>query len=146
MSAEIGARIRRARLERGFKGVEVARQVGIGRSYYSLIESGQRGFSAELLSKIAQALGVSCSELCGETAPASDTSARTGKHLRKLNRGRARRSLRPMLGDQTDDAVDMLELWLEAPEEMKQLLTEKAEQARAGRASKRGKEAGGRAA
>ncbi|MFE9747589.1 helix-turn-helix domain-containing protein [Saccharothrix saharensis] len=65
--AEIGARVRMIRRRRGLSLEVVAGRAGIGKSYLSMLENGQRQFERRgLLEGIAQALDCSVADLTGQ--------------------------------------------------------------------------------
>ena len=133
MTPDIGERIRAIRLEKGMMLVTLAGQVGISKGYLSLLECGKRNFSAELVRRVATALDVSIGALYGETdwRDEVDPAPADGKHLRRISRKSMRTRLRPLLRARTNEAVDLLELFLDAPEEARLLLKEKAGKAQA---------------
>jgi len=59
----VGARIRDLRLEKGLSQEELALAAGLDRSYIGGVERGERNIAVMNLKKIANALGVSLSEL-----------------------------------------------------------------------------------
>jgi transcriptional regulator with XRE-family HTH domain len=59
----IGVNIKRLREQRGMKQNEIADLIGMHRSNYSKIESGQREISIAALDKIAQYFNISLDEL-----------------------------------------------------------------------------------
>ena len=63
----IGQRIKRYREDRGMSATQLAEKAKLSKSYISELESGEttRGPSAEVLYRIAQALGVAMSDLLG---------------------------------------------------------------------------------
>ena len=63
--AEVGARLKRARAQRGVTLTELAAATGISKSTLSRLEAGQRKPSLELLLPIAQAHQVPLDELVG---------------------------------------------------------------------------------
>jgi transcriptional regulator with XRE-family HTH domain len=63
--AEVGARLRRVRTQRGITLTELATATGISKSTLSRLESGQRKPSLELLLPIAQAHRIPLDELVG---------------------------------------------------------------------------------
>jgi transcriptional regulator with XRE-family HTH domain len=127
MTSDIGERIRAIRLEKGMMLVTLAGEVGISKGYLSLLECGKRNFSAERVREIAAALEVSVGALYGETDWRDEVEPQEpkGKHLRRISRKSMRTRLRPLLRARTNKAVDLLELWLEAPEEARRLLEER---------------------
>lgn len=56
----VGSRIKYAREKRGFSRDTFADEIGISSKFLYEIESGSRDFSAEVLSKLARCLSVSC--------------------------------------------------------------------------------------
>lgn len=72
---KIGSNIKRIRIAKGVKAVEIAKALGVSRSKISLIESGERGLRPEELQAIAIFLNVPTSELYGE-APQTTASER----------------------------------------------------------------------
>ena len=144
MTKDIAERIKAIRLQKGIKAITVSRDVGISKGFYSLLENGKRNLSALNVRKISQALDVPVGMLFGEVPmPAADDSGKPArKHLRSINKNTLGRRLRPVLGARTDEAVDLLELWLEDPKEAKKLAKGKAVRAKAGRKPKGGTGAG----
>lgn len=59
----LGEALRRLRSEQGLSLREVARQVGIGASMLSQIETGSKGTSTKRLRRLAKVLGVSVGDL-----------------------------------------------------------------------------------
>ena len=128
MTSDIAERIRTIRLQKGIKAITVARDVGISKGFFSLLENGKRNLSAQHVRNIAQALDVPAGMLYGEVQmpPSNDAEKPKRKHLKPVNRNTLGRRLRPVLGPKTDEACDLLEVWLEAPQEARRLLEEKA--------------------
>ncbi len=65
----IAKRIKEIRKEKGISQLELANKLGFSQAYIAMIEKGKRDIDTELLNKIAQALGVSVSELLEERSP-----------------------------------------------------------------------------
>lgn len=63
---QIGRIVRRVRQERGFSQGGLAAAIGISASYLNLIEHDQRGVTASVLIKLAEALGIDLAELSGQ--------------------------------------------------------------------------------
>lgn len=63
---DFGALTRKRRLDLGMAQAELARRVGLARAHISRIECGRRGTRLETAVSIANALGVSLSELLKE--------------------------------------------------------------------------------
>ncbi len=63
---KIGDTVRRLRAARGFSQEGFAQTVSLNRAYYGGIERGQRNVSVVNLKRIAEALGMSLSELFAE--------------------------------------------------------------------------------
>lgn len=58
-----GRRVRELRKERGLSQVALAAKVGIDRSYMGFLERGERNPSLDVITKIAESLGVTPDEL-----------------------------------------------------------------------------------
>jgi transcriptional regulator with XRE-family HTH domain len=70
----IGSRVRRVRTRRGLSLEQAAELAGIGKSYLSKLETGQRRFIRRgLIEDLAQALGCSVADLTGQPYPAVDS-------------------------------------------------------------------------
>lgn len=63
---QVGARIKRLRIEKGFNQVQLAEMVGVDSSLICKIESGRTRGSLSTLEKLAVAFGVSITELFDE--------------------------------------------------------------------------------
>lgn len=72
VSAAVGVRIRRARLERGMSQRELAKMVGVVQAAVSFWECGQRPITVDDLALVAEALGVRRGELLPETSGQGD--------------------------------------------------------------------------
>ena len=59
----MGEKIRKERLKKGIKQIELAKEVGISNTFLSDIETGRGKPSIDTLKKIAVALEINCSEL-----------------------------------------------------------------------------------
>lgn len=141
----ISGRIKSIRERKGLLAKNIAEQVDISRSYYSLMESGQRRIAAERMAEIARALDVPVAELYGESVPRDAGRRRkkaAGKHLKPINGKSLGRRLRPVFGDRTTEAVEILETWWEAPEEIRKVLEERVAPTRPGRQSRRKRRSG----
>lgn len=68
---EIGEKLKRIRLEKGFSVREVGEQIGIHFTYVSKIEKGQKS-SLEVLEKLCDFYGVPISSLFGKEQEVSD--------------------------------------------------------------------------
>ncbi|MDP6778337.1 MAG: helix-turn-helix domain-containing protein [Candidatus Latescibacteria bacterium] len=121
---QIYQRIRALRKAKGVLAKDVAQEIGVSASAYALLETGQRRMRAEHVEKISKALHVSIAELYGETPTQvrKDVKRGKGKHLRLINTPELRERLRPILGDQTDEAVQCFELWIRAPKGLRDAL------------------------
>ena len=71
-----GQRIRQLRLAKGIKAQWVAAQIGVSPSIYHRIESGKQNLSVERAQQIADALGVSITDLL----PQEETRKKGGEH------------------------------------------------------------------
>jgi len=63
ITARFGERLRQLRLRRGWTQVEMAERLGIDRSYISDMERGKKNVCLPTLEVIAQALGLSISQV-----------------------------------------------------------------------------------
>jgi putative transcriptional regulator len=63
ISRRFGARVRELRLERKMRQVDLAEKVGIQEAYLSTIESGKKEPCLEIISMLADGLGVSLRRL-----------------------------------------------------------------------------------
>lgn len=123
MAIEIRKRIRAVRQAKGFTTVEIARQAGISRPYYSQLEGGKRRLSVPHLEKIAAALGVSVSKLYQDEPLEEGRKTRKGsRSLRPVNTPELREKLEPLLGKQTADFIDCYQVWVQSPETFKRKL------------------------
>lgn len=62
-SRDLGDRIRAVRIDRGFTQESFAAQVDLDRSYYGAIERGEHNITVEMLSVVADGLGMRAWEL-----------------------------------------------------------------------------------
>lgn len=60
---QLGKRIRKLRLEKGWSQEQLSFEADLHRTYISHLEQGKRQISVETLCRIAQGLGISSSEL-----------------------------------------------------------------------------------
>ncbi|MDA0748618.1 MAG: helix-turn-helix transcriptional regulator [bacterium] len=125
---EIRTRIRNIREKKGLRARDVAQKVGISRPFYTLLENGNRRLTADLVRKIARALDVSVAQLFGEPAPPPGTPLT----LQPGDLPALRAHLRPLLGNQTNEAVDAMITWLNTAEEDRQVPEEDEEKAEQG--------------
>jgi transcriptional regulator with XRE-family HTH domain len=88
-AASVGRAIRVARTERGWSGKDLARRAGISYSYVSHIEGGRKHPSSPVLVRIAEALGLSPSDLLlrAETSSSVAASSRAGESLNRGGKG-----------------------------------------------------------
>ena len=70
LSTEIGARVRRLRVEAGLSGVKLAAAAGVSQPFLSQLESGRSSVAIATLYRIARALDVQPSDLLPEADPA----------------------------------------------------------------------------
>jgi len=61
---KFGKRVREARLSCGWSQDELAFELDVDRSYVSSLERGQRNPTLKTVAKVAQAFGISISDLC----------------------------------------------------------------------------------
>lgn len=76
---QFGARVKQARIDRGFTQSELASAAAVGANYVPRIERGEMTPSVDSAFRLAQALGVSLDDLCAQGAkrdPVND-AART---------------------------------------------------------------------
>jgi transcriptional regulator with XRE-family HTH domain len=59
----LGANLKRIRIEKSITQVEIAKTLGVDRSFVSNIENGKNNPTLSTIAKLAQALGVSMDEL-----------------------------------------------------------------------------------
>lgn len=82
--SDIGRRVRALREAREWNQSDLARRAGVSNSYINRLESGQHHRPSQAqLAKVAEALGVSASELLGQPASASEDEARELEFLRR---------------------------------------------------------------
>ena len=119
---EVYERIRALREDRGLLAKDVAKQLGVAASTYSLLERGIRRLAAEHVVKIARTLQVSVAELYGEApsgrsrrSVADGKSPQNGKHLRPINTPELREKLLPILGDLTEEVIQHCEMSVTPP-------------------------------
>lgn len=74
MTADIGVRLREARLARGMSLRSVAQAVGVSASLISQVETGKTQPSVSTLYALVNHLGVSMDELMGVTTPMADAA------------------------------------------------------------------------
>lgn len=74
MTADIGVRLREARLQRGMSLRSVAQAVGVSASLISQVETGKTQPSVSTLYALVNHLGVSMDDLMGVAASVSDTA------------------------------------------------------------------------
>ena len=60
---KLGANLKKIRLSRGIKQVEIAKTLGVDRSFVSNIENGKTNPTLSTIAGLAKALGVSTNEL-----------------------------------------------------------------------------------
>lgn len=63
ISAKFGSFIRESREEKGLYQADIAEQIGVSRSYYSLIEAGKRDIYFSLAVKICRTLELDARKL-----------------------------------------------------------------------------------
>lgn len=71
----IGAKVLLLRKSAGLKQEDVARASGISRPFLSLLERGERGWSADLLVTVGTALGVGAAGLLPDPPQANEDRA-----------------------------------------------------------------------
>ena len=118
---EVRERIRLLRAQRGLKSKDLAERIGVSRPQYSLLEGGKRRLRAMHVEKIARALKVSVADLYGEGVAGTGKAAPVVPR-RAINVSALTKRLKPVLGDQAEDAVMCLLLWMERPEGLRKAL------------------------
>jgi transcriptional regulator with XRE-family HTH domain len=81
VTAAIGAQIRRARARVGMSTRELARRASLSQPFLSNIENGRSSPSVMTLYKLAQALGISASELLPSSTASSIVVVRAGEGM-----------------------------------------------------------------
>lgn len=109
---EAARRLRQWQKDAEIQGQEVAKRVGISPPYYSDIRKGKQRGSITVLAKICEVLGHDVGDLLVGGPKPKPQFTKTG----------LRKALRPLMGKQTDDAVECLQLWFQAPAALKRAL------------------------
>lgn len=109
---EAGRRIRLWQKDAGIQGQDIAQKVGISAPYYSDIRKGKQRGSIGVLAKICEILGHEIGDLLSGSPKVKPRFSKTA----------LRKALRPLTGKDTDDAVECLELWFQAPAALKRAL------------------------
>lgn len=94
--AEVGVRLRAARVAGGHSLGDIARQTGLSSSFLSLVENGKSDISLGRLTRLIDVLGLGLADLTGPTAPADSL-----ERFEVLRRD-ARRALRSEAGVLTE--------------------------------------------
>lgn len=66
ITTKLGLRLKKLRTKEGLSQERFAMKVGLDRSYYASVEKGRRNISIKNIKKIADALGMTLSELFDE--------------------------------------------------------------------------------
>jgi transcriptional regulator with XRE-family HTH domain len=103
----------------GLQGQKIAQTVGISAPYYSDIKKGKQRGSIGVLAKIAEVLGRDLNELF---------SSEKQVEISSIKKTDLQKSLRPLLGRKTNDAVDCLDIWIKAPVGLRKALKAWAEE------------------
>jgi len=85
---QIGARIKRFRLKRGFSQAELAEKVGLSREAIAAYESGRVHLLDDMVARLAVALSISSDELLGlkpTTKSEASSGLRLTRRLRELD-------------------------------------------------------------
>ncbi|MEV0336455.1 TetR family transcriptional regulator [Nocardia sp. NPDC050717] len=105
--AELGARIRRARLATGLSLRETARRVGVSAATLSAIENGRTGVSVTRLRELAGALGTTTADLLGESVTRRQaTPRRVGPESERAWREFPPLAIDPVLAAAIDSFVE----------------------------------------
>lgn len=86
---QIGSRIKRSRLKRGFSQAELAEKVGLSREAIAAYESGRVRLLDDMVARLAVALSISSDELLGlKPVPQSEPNSelRLTRRLRELEK------------------------------------------------------------
>ena len=126
-AAKIRTTIRSLRKAKGLRAQDVARKLGLSRSYYSQLESGARRLTVGHLIEIARILGVSVNELVGNPR---EIGEREYKHVIPVNDSRVYRVLASLLREEPEDIEDWQILLREAKERLAKLKKEKTSRPR----------------
>jgi transcriptional regulator with XRE-family HTH domain len=86
----IGARIRRARLDKGLTQVELAGAIGISRSHLTNAEGGNNGLGLDKLLLLARELGTTVAWLIGEAGPSDPQEMMLLAVFRSMSKERRR--------------------------------------------------------
>lgn len=100
--------------ESRLKGKEVAKKADVSPAYYTNIRLGKQRGSIEALSKICRVLGHEVGELLNSPTDTKNALPVKASQLRKV--------LRPVLGKQTNQAVECLNLWMRTPDALRRAL------------------------
>ena len=124
MGSNIRKRIRAIREQKGLRAIDVANGIRLSRPYYTQLEGGTRRLSAEHVQKIARVLGVSVLDLYegkGRVGGRGERQKRDRepKHVRPVNSKELRKRLSPLLGEQTEDAIQCIEMLVLSPTDAK---------------------------
>lgn len=113
---EAAEKIRRWQRDSGLQGKEIAKAVGISAPYYSDIRKGKQRGSIGVLAQIAGILGHGVEELFAKPIR-KDIESLQAVQIRDF-----KKTLKPILGKQTDDLVNCFLVWREAPLSVKRAL------------------------
>jgi transcriptional regulator with XRE-family HTH domain len=111
VDAEIGARIKMLRADRGFTIEELAQRSGVSRAMISRIERGESSATAQLLNRLCGGLGITLSGLFArDDSEASSPLSRLANQAtwRDPDSGYVRRRVSPASADGVLDLVDVV--------------------------------------
>ena len=106
---EVHERIRKIRESKKLLSKDVAEQLGVSASAYTLLEKGQRRLRVEHAQKIAKVLEVSVGELVGEEPTPAAADPHEYRHLRRIGTPELRKRLKPIVGDRTEEVIHCLQ-------------------------------------
>jgi len=84
LEESLGERLARIRNEKGFTQTELADKIGIVQNIVSAYEKGRLRLTAEMVIRIAKALGVSADEILGLQKKSSNGTIKNRRILRRI--------------------------------------------------------------
>lgn len=85
ITSAFGARVVLLRRSQGLSQGKLGQMIGMDRSYISDIENGKRNLSLECMSKLADGLGVTLSELCEGVTEERDSRSKAGINYHSIS-------------------------------------------------------------
>lgn len=93
---DVGNRIYEARCKRGYSRVKVAEKTGISEKFLYEIEKGKKGFSSDILYRIANVIDVSCDYILRGERGITDTDRELMAIIERFDEGKVRKLIRMM--------------------------------------------------